>query len=110
MATAHQWHSGSRAVTARWPVPVDLLPDEILSSWLVRASLAQGCDCLTLAGQIWPNKRVLTADLDRTLPDSIYLRKWAGIAPNAFQSATLYRIAEQILDAHPPRKAVWPYI
>lgn len=41
MAAAYTWHPGSDGVNPRWAVPVQLLPDEIVSSWLVRAALAQ---------------------------------------------------------------------
>lgn len=33
-----------------WALSVPLLPEESLSSWLVRAALRQGCDPLSLTG------------------------------------------------------------
>jgi len=38
MDTSYSWHSGTDRVAARWAVPVGLLPDELLSTWLTRAA------------------------------------------------------------------------
>jgi hypothetical protein len=52
-----------------WPIPVEPLPNEILSSWLVRVALAHGCDPMTLSGYVWPQWRAWITDLDRGLTD-----------------------------------------
>ncbi len=41
-------------VSLIWPVQISPLKDELLSSWLVRASLAHGCDPMSLTSAVWP--------------------------------------------------------
>ncbi|WP_421194694.1 TniQ family protein [Aeromonas enteropelogenes] len=53
-----------------WPVQISPLKDELLSSWLVRASLAHGCDPMSLTSAVWPTWRAWTVDIDRTLDDT----------------------------------------
>jgi hypothetical protein len=83
-----------------WAIPVPLLPDEIISSWLVRAALTQGCDPLVLTGEIWPKWRIWLKSLCAV----------SGIPMEAFRAATLYPIARLILGGNPPEKASWPWI
>lgn len=65
MVASHTWHPGTGRIESRWPVPVPLEADELLSTWLVRVALSQGCDPLVLTGELWPKWRVWTLDLDR---------------------------------------------
>ncbi|WP_421179971.1 TniQ family protein [Aeromonas enteropelogenes] len=53
-----------------WPVQISPLKDELLSSWLVRASLAHGCDPMSLTSAVWPTWRAWTVDIDRTLDET----------------------------------------
>lgn len=112
MAETYSWHPGSSCVTPSWEVPVPLLPDEIISSWLVRAALTQGCDPLVLTGEIWPKWRIWTLDVDRSITEERLklLSIFSGISPEAFQSATLYPIASRIRRDRLPEKAIWPWI
>ncbi len=112
MASTHTWHTGSYALKPEWPVPTALLPDEILSSWLVRTALRQGCDPLALTGDLWPKWRPWTMDIDRNLPSDCLdtLSRHAGMDPTAIQSATLVPIATQIRGRAPPKRSIWPWI
>lgn len=69
MATTNSWDQGVDRLMWHWPIPVEPLPNEILSSWLVRVALAHGCDPMTLSGYIWPQWRAWITDLDRGLTD-----------------------------------------
>lgn len=112
MAKTYSWHSGSHCVSPRWTVHVPLLPDEIISSWLVRAALTQGCDPLVLTGHVWEKWRVWTLDVDRCLSEERLkpLSVSAGIPIKAFQSATLYQTASRINRKPLPEKATWPWM
>lgn len=112
MVTAYSWHPGACCVAPRWAIPVPVLPDEIISSWLVRAALAQGCDPLALTGVIWPKWRAWTQDTDRAIAE-----KWlsqlalvSGISTKHFQAGTLQAVASCIQGGLPSCKAIWPWI
>jgi hypothetical protein len=81
--------------------------DELLSSWLVRVAMAQGCDPLVLTGHFWPQRRVWTVDLDRGSVGSPV----AGMAlsDDALSNMTLRDIAARIM-CPVSRAATWPWI
>lgn len=54
------------AITS-WHFRTDLLPDESLSSWLIRAGLTHAIEPLSLGRIIWGDWRVWTRDIDRWL-------------------------------------------
>lgn len=112
MAASYAWHPGSGSVNSRWPVSVPLLPDEIVSSWLVRAALAQGCDPLVLTGKVWPKWRIWTHDADRLHSDDRLepLVPLSGITKKILGAASLYPIASRIYGDIPPEKAVWSWM
>lgn len=112
MVAAYAWHPGNSSVNSHWGVSVPLLPDEIVSSWLVRAALAQGCDPLVLTGDVWPRWRVWTLDADRFMHDDRLnpLSCVSGIPTKAFRAATLCPVARRIHGGNLPEKAVWPWI
>lgn len=112
MATANTRHQGTGGVTSQWAVRVPLQPDEIISSWLVRAALTQGCDPLVLTGNVWPKWRIWTQDTDRFLDDERIepLCAVSGITMETLRAATLHSVASQIVGGTPPEKALWPWI
>lgn len=112
MVAAYAWHPGNSSVNSRWGVTVPLLPDEIISSWLVRAALAHGCDPLVLSGDVWSRWRVWALDTDRFMHGGRLkpLSRVSGIPPEAFRAATLYPVASRIHGGNLPEKAVWPWI
>jgi hypothetical protein len=90
-----------------------LLPDELLSSWLVRAALAQGCDPLVLSGNIWPKWRPWLVDLDRRLTEQRLssLAKATGVSAKSFEAANLRQIAFAVTpDAAFDEMATWPWV
>lgn len=95
-----------------WPVPVAFLPDELLSSWLVRAAFAQGCDPLVLTGVVWPGWRVWTLDPDRGLTPERQRRlaQLSGLAEADIAAATLLDVASRISGEKPSVRAIWPWI
>lgn len=112
MAPAYAWHPGSGCLNARWAIPVPLLPDELLSSWLTRAALAQGCDPLVLTGDVWPRWRVWTHDPDRGVPKERLdaLSAVSGIPATAFEAATLLPSVVTLFGETVTTKSVWPWI
>ncbi len=112
MVAAYARHPGTDSVNSQWVVRVPLLPDEIISSWLVRAALTQGCDPLVLTGDVWPKWRIWTQDPDRFFDDERIepLCVVSGITKEALRAATLYPVASQIAGDNPPAKAVWPWM
>lgn len=93
-------------------MPVRLLPDELFSSWIVRAALKQGCDPLVLTGEMWGKWRILTIDADRINDETVF-RSIACVSGNTiegFKQNSLYSTASKILGGNPPEKAIWPWI
>ena len=52
-----------------WHIHTELLPDEALSSWLIRAGLRHAIEPLAIGRIIWGHWRVWTRDIDRWLPN-----------------------------------------
>ena len=99
-------------LSARWTIPVFLLPDESLGSWLVRTALTHGCSPKTLTAWIWPTWRAWLADIDRGInPDRLaLLERVSGIDADALRSATLAPIAELIEGSVPDQQGSWKWI
>ncbi|QYG09831.1 TniQ family protein [Janthinobacterium sp. PAMC25594] len=112
MVASHTWHPGTGRIASRWPVPVPLEADELLSTWLVRVALSQGCDPLALTGELWPKWRVWTLDLDRGVATERLriLERMSGIDMSALDAASLRTIAMAIGTAVPGDVAVVPWI
>lgn len=112
MDSTNSWHSGSNCVVSRWGLPVPIFSDELLSSWLVRAALSQGCDPLSLTGSIWPKWRVWTYDIDRgvDLERISVLSYVSGISTKCFTSATIKPMASIITPDKLEAKAVWSWM
>lgn len=112
MATSHSWNTGAGRIAPRWAVAVPILPNEIVSSWLVRAALTQGCDPLALTGKLWPGWRLWTLDADRRLgPERLDpLVQCSGIERAVFLASTLDPVARQIYGGIPPECGVWQWI
>lgn len=111
MVTSYTWHQGADPVAPKWPIPVPLLPDELFSSWLVRAALSHGCDPMVLTRFIWPKWRLWCMDFDRGV-HSTRLSKIAaeaGISEHLFGLTSLRSILTNItllnLD-----NSTWPWL
>lgn len=98
-------------MSASWAVPVPCLPDELFSSWLARAALAQGCDPLVLTGVLWPHWRIWTRDLDRGASQARLstLARLSGIAASKFEAMSLRPAAAAITPGPLDRLAIWPW-
>lgn len=112
MGTSHEWHPGSRCLNPRWTVPVPLLPDELFSSWLVRAAIVQGCDPLELTGDLWPHWRAWVRDIDRGIEQEKLrpLSKTSGISETVFTAAMLRPVAEVVAGMPLIAQSAWPWI
>ena len=112
MAEAYAWHPGKASVEPSWTVPVGLLPDETISSWLIRAALTHGCSPGELTGWISPGWRAWMADVDRGVAEDRLpaLAGHAGIEADAFRRAALVPIAARIEGRTPDPKKAWMWI
>lgn len=112
MGAADAWHPGEASVAPKWAVPIALLADETISSWLVRAALTYGCSPVSLTSWIWPQWRAWTTDVDRGLSEDrlATLAKLCGISTGTFQAASLAPIATRIEGAVPDRNRRWRWI
>jgi len=97
-----RWGAGASPVNAVWPLVPPLLQDEVISSWLMRCALAQGCDATTLTGEVWPGLRYWCSDPDRelSLEQSLRLNRLSGIPATALQAATLQPL-NQLMNGTP---------
>jgi hypothetical protein len=99
-------------LSAPWPVHVPLLPDELFSTWLSRAALAQGCDPMVLTGVLWPRWRAWTRDLDRGLSedrlDALVAR--SGLCRSRLEGATLRPVIRAIAPHFVESKTSWPWV
>ncbi|RMH11368.1 MAG: hypothetical protein D6698_16465 [Gammaproteobacteria bacterium] len=112
MGSTDQGYPGNILLTGPWSIPCALHNDELLSSWLVRSALANGCDPLTLTGDLWPGWRAWTIDLDRGLPaDKLKsLAKKCTTTTNKFESIFLRHAAARVVGAELPIRQCWPWI
>ena len=96
-------------------IPIELasLPNEILSSWLIRNSIANGSDPGSWVSGIWFNYRAWTRDMDRHLStDKINkLSKITSLSKEQIRNMTLEPIVENITSNYSlnPQKS-WSYI
>ena len=96
-------------------IPIELkpYPDEILSSWLIRNSVACGSDPSSWVGGIWLEFRAWTRDIDRHLPlnEIRSLSKITSLSQNQIKNMTLEPLIIKIYtnDLLNPRKA-WPFV
>jgi hypothetical protein len=95
-----------------WAISAPLLPDELFSSWLVRAALMQGCDPLVLTGDLWPKWRIWATDPDRGLSAARLsaLVKASGIETSVFDTACLRAIASVVTTESLDDLAIWPWM
>lgn len=112
MEKTFQRHPGASPVAPVWALPVPLLPDELVSSWLVRAALAHGCDPMTLTGWIWPGWRIWTGDPDREIaPERLNsLESISGISASAFRLSFLRPVVESATEERLETRRAWPWL
>lgn len=93
-------------------IPVHLQQDELLSSWLVRVALANGCDPLVISWAIWDKWRGWIIDIDRNpgYERLAALAKFSGENFDTLIDATLASTAVTILGREPNPNELWPWI
>ncbi len=108
----YRWHARAYPVTAMWPLVPPLMEDEIISSWLVRCALAQGCDPLTLTGSLWPEMRYWCTDPDRGAKGDqlVKLAEASGISATILEGSTLTPVQRALTGAAEFPKGVTPWI
>jgi len=91
MGASYRWRDRTSPLNPIWPFAPVLLEDELLSSWLVRCALANGCDPLTLTGSVWPRFRFWCGDPDKHLSHerAAALSDLSGLEPCVIEGATL---------------------
>ncbi|WP_440590629.1 TniQ family protein [Rheinheimera fenheensis] len=90
MASSYSWHPGSSVVALNKELQIQLLPDESLSSFLVRLSHQFGMTPLALTECIAPCSRAWSIDTDRL--KSRFLKslvQWSGISEDVLSQATV---------------------
>lgn len=99
-------------MTHAWAIPVHLLPDELFSTWLARAALAQGCDPIHLTGALWPKWRAWTVDLDRGLTDERLkiLSARSGLTEARLEAATLKPMLNVVAPDVKQGQTTWPWV
>lgn len=94
-----------------WPVPVAIITDESISSWLIRCALENGCDPLVLTGVVWPGWRVWTSDADRGIPlerlDAV--ADLSGVEKRLLKLAAISREVELLGPGALPKYGLWPW-
>lgn len=95
-----------------WAIHVPVLPDELFSTWLVRAALAQGCDPMHLTGALWPRWRAWTVDLDRGINEHrmAILAARSGVDALRLEAATLRPVLAAVAPGVKPEQATWPWV
>ena len=96
-------------------IPIELkpFPDEILSSWLIRNSIANGSDPSSWVDGIWMNYRAWNIDMDRHLSQSRInqLSNITSLDKMQIRNMTLEPTIEKIFSEHKlnPKKA-WLFV
>lgn len=95
-----------------WDIPVILQHDELLSSWLVRIALANGCDPLVVSWCIWDKWRAWANDIDRNPGENrlITLSKFSRQNLSDLNRAILFPVASSILGRVPSSNELWPWL
>lgn len=113
MEASYTWHPASRGLKPRWPLTPQILPDELLSSWLVRTALSHACTPEVLTDNAWPGYRVWCFDLDRGLSESRLqiLADLSDVSVLELTASTLAPVAHALhSDAFLRSSNLWPWV
>lgn len=91
---------------------VRAFPDETMSSWLIRSSLYQGCDTLTLASTVWGKYRIWTTDFERYLPPHLLepLSQATGVDVENLDKMLLIHNARLHSNEFNQNNGIWPWV
>ncbi|MCK9490712.1 MAG: TniQ family protein [Sulfurimonas sp.] len=95
------------------PIEVKPYPDEILSSWIIRNSIANGSDPSSFVGGIWHEFRAWSRDIDRHLSSgkASKLSKITSLSKEQVKNLTLEPIIETITSRTSLNpKATWYFV
>lgn len=89
-----------------------IMPNEILSSWLIRNSIVQGSDPIGWVYGIWGDWRVWTRDIDRYLPEEKAGQLKSATYTHIYmiKNMTLSPIIENIFGELPDTKKAWTWV
>jgi len=110
--TVNQGHQEHIHINGPWPVKTTAYDDELLTSWLIRSALANGCDPISLTSYLWGSWRTWATDLDRNIPQQ-KLNILSDMFPAntvPFQKMTLPPIIHQIHNQQFPSNSISPWI
>lgn len=95
-----------------WQFNLPPKPDEILSSWLIRNSIANGSDPAHFSTAIWDKWRSWTLDFDRSIPSEKLelLSISSGISVSELYSLTLSSVIDKVFIARPDILTAWKWV
>jgi len=96
-----------------WPINPKPFPEELLSSWVIRVSIANSSDPVGLTGAIWGDWRTWTLDIDRSIPVEklIILSNSSGLPVKDLMEMTLEPTIENILNRKNLNlNNIWPWV
>lgn len=88
-----------------WPIHLKPLPDELLSSWIVRLSHAHGYKSQTMCRILFGrNRAIWNRDIDRLAPSEVgeILVKITGATVDQFERSTLRAYEGSLFERHNP--------
>ena len=87
-------------------------PDELLSSWIIRNSVAHGSDPMGWVYGFWGEWRAWTRDIDRDLPGdkAARLARFSRLSPETIRAMTLAPAVERMLGKTPGVNQAWPWV
>lgn len=93
----------------RWPVSCNPLPDELLSSWMIRLAHANGLGCESFVTLVFGRQQpVWTRDIDRSASDDQLglLSRISGTSPSRLLECTLREVEWKVGHSAAPYTAV----
>ncbi|MFD2631173.1 TniQ family protein [Idiomarina piscisalsi] len=95
-----------------WPIRTKPFEDELLSSWLIRASFDNFTKPLILTSYLWGKWRAWTLDLDRELtkPRLHRLSIYSGVSEERIEQMMLRSTLEKISRAKLISQTPWPWV
>lgn len=100
------WDDPSRLIGPQpaWPARVRPLPDELLSSWLVRLAMAHGLKLHTFCSMAWPKKAIWNRDIDKSADEELInvLADRTGYQRDEVKATTLSAYEGALYERHNP--------
>lgn len=94
-----------------WPIVLPIKEDELLSSWLIRNSLANGSDPMTWTWYFWGKWRAWTRDFDRYCPDDkLKCISFGRYTFEELRAATLQHTLMNITHTQLEPNSRWPWL